>query len=127
MIRRPPRSTRTDTLFPYTTLFRSLFRQLRRQNADVAGSYVASGRSRSGTYRRISYPGRCATEDGRQWILSVLTPDVPGSCGTNGLAGLRPIDDCRGSHLAACAGSERPEEANRFFFSGAYGNPYRRP
>src|SRR3546814_4934027 len=25
MIRRPPRSTRTDTLFPYTTLFRSLF------------------------------------------------------------------------------------------------------
>src|SRR3546814_5510432 len=32
MIRRPPRSTRTDTLFPYTTLFRSLgveFGQLR--------------------------------------------------------------------------------------------------
>src|SRR3546814_3795798 len=26
MIRRPPRSTRTDTLFPYTTLFRSLDR-----------------------------------------------------------------------------------------------------
>src|SRR3546814_7871919 len=25
MIRRPPRSTRTDTLFPYTTLFRSQF------------------------------------------------------------------------------------------------------
>src|SRR3546814_11408778 len=25
MIRRPPRSTRTDTLFPYTTLFRSEF------------------------------------------------------------------------------------------------------
>src|SRR3546814_2642980 len=30
MIRRPPRSTRTDTLFPYTTLFRSL-RRWRRQ------------------------------------------------------------------------------------------------
>src|SRR3546814_9692382 len=27
MIRRPPRSTRTDTLFPYTTLFRSLLGQ----------------------------------------------------------------------------------------------------
>src|SRR3546814_3751442 len=26
MIRRPPRSTRTDTLFPYTTLFRSIDR-----------------------------------------------------------------------------------------------------
>src|SRR3546814_3095721 len=30
MIRRPPRSTRTDTLFPYTTLFRSI------DEADVA-------------------------------------------------------------------------------------------
>src|SRR3546814_3679087 len=29
MIRRPPRSTRTDTLFPYTTLFRSLGELLR--------------------------------------------------------------------------------------------------
>src|SRR3546814_3132014 len=28
MIRLPPRSTRTDTLFPYTTLFRSADRQL---------------------------------------------------------------------------------------------------
>src|SRR3546814_10499922 len=28
MIRRPPRSTRTDTLFPYTTLFRSVLHQL---------------------------------------------------------------------------------------------------
>src|SRR3546814_3653863 len=28
MIRRPPRSTRTDTLFPYTTLFRSNTQQL---------------------------------------------------------------------------------------------------
>src|SRR3546814_5211682 len=29
MIRRPPRSTRTDTLFPYTTLFRSTWREAR--------------------------------------------------------------------------------------------------
>src|SRR3546814_2095606 len=29
MIRRPPRSTRTDTLFPYTTLFRSRGRRAR--------------------------------------------------------------------------------------------------
>src|SRR3546814_18216164 len=28
MIRRPPRSTRTDTLFPYTTLFRSTIRHV---------------------------------------------------------------------------------------------------
>src|SRR3546814_1549359 len=31
MIRRPPRSTRTDTLFPYTTLFRSARRHHRRR------------------------------------------------------------------------------------------------
>src|SRR3546814_7626600 len=35
MIRRPPRSTRTDTLFPYTTLFRS--RHPRRARRLVAG------------------------------------------------------------------------------------------
>src|SRR3546814_2067216 len=39
MIRRPPRSTRTDTLFPYTTLFRSQQATLdraHRSTADVA-------------------------------------------------------------------------------------------
>src|SRR3546814_11505086 len=34
MIRRPPRSTRTDTLFPYTTLFRS---DLGNDRADILG------------------------------------------------------------------------------------------
>src|SRR3546814_14924609 len=38
MIRRPPRSTRTDTLFPYTTLFRSHSRfPPRHQEAPVQG------------------------------------------------------------------------------------------
>src|SRR3546814_17588077 len=38
MIRRPPRSTRTDTLFPYTTLFRSAgLRQLVEIDGVVAG------------------------------------------------------------------------------------------
>src|SRR3546814_17658610 len=43
MIRRPPRSTRTDTLFPYTTLFRSRHggEQLRRP----AGRHHQGGRS----------------------------------------------------------------------------------
>src|SRR3546814_6295107 len=37
MIRRPPRSTRTDTLFPYTTLFRSpgQFPRRDRARADI--------------------------------------------------------------------------------------------
>src|SRR3546814_5083294 len=38
MIRRPPRSTRTDTLFPYTTLFRS--RALRRARRPGPGDDV---------------------------------------------------------------------------------------
>src|SRR3546814_4800205 len=33
MIRRPPRATRTDTLFPYTTLFRSARCRLERRSA----------------------------------------------------------------------------------------------
>src|SRR3546814_6688790 len=41
MIRRPPRSTRTDTLFPYTTLFRSISnsRLLRFDEAGVTFRY----------------------------------------------------------------------------------------
>src|SRR3546814_3463624 len=35
MIRRPPRSTRTDTLFPYTTLFRSFSETVKRIQAFV--------------------------------------------------------------------------------------------
>src|SRR3546814_15020927 len=37
MIRRPPRSTRTDTLFPYTTLFRSLRELLDRRGRHLSG------------------------------------------------------------------------------------------
>src|SRR3546814_5912717 len=36
MIRRPPRSTRTDTLFPYTTLFRSTFDAVMMERALLA-------------------------------------------------------------------------------------------
>src|SRR3546814_19677359 len=39
MIRRPPRSTRTDTLFPYTTLFRSLGGGMLTVNAMTAQSF----------------------------------------------------------------------------------------
>src|SRR3546814_17208028 len=44
MIRRPPRSTRTDTLFPYTTLFRSHDLRVVRQ----AGRESLGGRRRRG-------------------------------------------------------------------------------
>src|SRR3546814_4798764 len=46
MIRRPPRSTRTDTLFPYTTLFRSNldnYREFREALPDSARVLVMGG------------------------------------------------------------------------------------
>src|SRR3546814_10985889 len=46
MIRRPPRSTRTDTLFPYTTLFRS--------DRVVAPEAAANGRRRRGGRMRAA-------------------------------------------------------------------------
>src|SRR3546814_18648702 len=44
MIRRPPRSTRTDTLFPYTTLFRSKDARRISGRADQEGARHAHGR-----------------------------------------------------------------------------------
>src|SRR3546814_4537019 len=43
MIRRPPRSTRTDTLFPYTTLFRSLLTTRPPRDVDVCWDGLRAG------------------------------------------------------------------------------------
>src|SRR3546814_7340667 len=52
MIRRPPRSTRTDTLFPYTTLFRSHYAIAR------AGMVVLhKGRNSMLSANRVAEPG----------------------------------------------------------------------
>src|SRR3546814_3635736 len=48
MIRRPPRSTRTDTLFPYTTLFRSRSPGVP-NGASRKGSFTASTRGCAGS------------------------------------------------------------------------------
>src|SRR3546814_9068691 len=47
MIRRPPRSTRTDTLFPYTTLFRSVMAFSLGSSSDVWGSRASELRLRA--------------------------------------------------------------------------------
>src|SRR3546814_3433625 len=70
MIRRPPRSTRTDTLFPYTTRFRSgtsaAPRRLDRGDVDLlhvhhrierALGFSATGRHRFGQNARCDLPG----------------------------------------------------------------------
>src|SRR3546814_13604948 len=58
MIRRPPRSTRTDTLFPYTTLFRSTITRWNKRG------------------RHISL-ARWGSEEGH---LGVVRPQAPFSC-----------------------------------------------
>src|SRR3546814_7914080 len=55
MIRRPPRSTRTDTLFPYTTLFRS--REARTQSIDRASRLSGSAAVQDGDAAIPGGPG----------------------------------------------------------------------
>src|SRR3546814_18732411 len=64
MIRRPPRSTRTDTLFPYTTLFRSC--QLRSPAArrSQEDRLQMIGQQRNRRHRR-SCPSHCPGECAR--------------------------------------------------------------
>src|SRR3546814_14179548 len=57
MIRRPPRSTRTDTLFPYTTLFRSALK--------------AKDLIRDGRYALHSNPGEHTMEGGDAKIAGI--------------------------------------------------------
>src|SRR3546814_14970672 len=58
MIRRPPRSTRTDTLFPYTTLFRS---EPGRGNAVGSGQVTRDAR-RAGSPSGAGPEGRVEVE-----------------------------------------------------------------
>src|SRR3546814_11620323 len=73
MIRRPPRSTRTDTLFPYTTLFRSRATILR------GGRVVAECDPRAETARSLAQM-RIGTE-----LKTVVRRDA-GTTGTVRLA-----------------------------------------
>src|SRR3546814_4528270 len=66
MIRRPPRSTRTDTLFPYTTLFRSAVDIL----ADHPGASAADA-------RRIIGFGEKLVELGVERVAAAEEADQP--------------------------------------------------
>src|SRR3546814_15256518 len=91
MIRRPPRSTRTDTLFPYTTLFRSgalpgdYYPEAKRLEIDAInervyntvnnGVYKAGFATTQEAYEEALYPlfdtldWLDALLDGRQWLI----------------------------------------------------------
>src|SRR3546814_14044506 len=60
MIRRPPISTRTDTLFPYTALFRSVSASFLLGDEFIHGSIVASTRKCGDGALRIEEPGETA-------------------------------------------------------------------
>src|SRR3546814_10321388 len=62
MIRRPPRSTRTDTLFPYTTLFRSLDQPV------FLGGPVEP--SRGFVLHSRDWGGQEAVQVGDRWMIS---------------------------------------------------------
>src|SRR3546814_15447153 len=76
MIRRPPRSTRTDTLFPYTTLFRSLPRQWPRRGRATAGRRRTAREGVGGRRRR--------------WAAGPDSGSAPARGGNAGSAGRRP-------------------------------------
>src|SRR3546814_11258590 len=66
MIRRPPRSTRTDTLFPYTTLFRS-------QHAQVGGQPQRRGREAGDALEReVPQPPEAELAASRQPRLALV-------------------------------------------------------
>src|SRR3546814_14154676 len=75
MIRPPPRSTRTDTLFPYTTIFRSA-RYFGRDKGIIAGLAIdpagpAIGAGRRVDLRRRARRGRVAFDEGAERIFPV--------------------------------------------------------
>src|SRR3546814_1072445 len=59
MLRRPPRSTRTDTLFPYTTLFRSLAQREWIRANDACRRDVLARLADTGPLRSRDLPDTC--------------------------------------------------------------------
>src|SRR3546814_14373804 len=83
MIRRPPRSTRTDTLFPYTTLFRSKSAGAHRlaRRAGRAGLYLRSAhhhprRRRYRRHDRRTSQGSAMLGAGKAWLAAAGAPDL---------------------------------------------------
>src|SRR3546814_13278449 len=75
MIRRPPRSTRTDTLFPYTTLFRS---QAERR-AGRRGVRIPCGKDRAALRRGRSPPDR-RRESAWKRVFPCVPLESPSCC-----------------------------------------------
>src|SRR3546814_8523382 len=68
MIRRPPRSTRTDTLFPYTTLFRSILNIVNNQWAMSSFSGIAGGEAAPFAARGLGFGIPALRVDGNDFL-----------------------------------------------------------
>src|SRR3546814_17668638 len=80
MIRRPPRSTRTDTLFPYTTLFRSSLGRTRHRDFAQSSSNMGarSGRHEENPQRQPQETdGIHAMNDPSKAASRISLKDVP--------------------------------------------------
>src|SRR3546814_11721031 len=75
MMRRPPRSTRTDTLFPYTTLFRSLDVLQVQAAAEHGFDVAALARLVAGALHEIAY-ARVAREVQRDVVLRLAATNA---------------------------------------------------
>src|SRR3546814_10704998 len=113
MIRRPPRSTRTDTLFPYTTLFRSLLLALwLYATSQGVGSARALARlcESHGTYRwlcggvSVNYHGLADFRSAQGDLLDALLIE---NVATLSAAGVIDLDEVvqDGVRVRASAGS----------------------
>src|SRR3546814_3706642 len=71
MLRRPPRSTRTDTLFPYTTLFRSLASLSKAFAGTITGLLVNEGALRWDSHVADYMPSLRFSEPGAAQQLTV--------------------------------------------------------
>src|SRR3546814_15192050 len=80
MILRPPRSTRTDTRFPYTTLFRSLVgqRQPRRGGRRSSPSLPSRGEDRPGP-SKYQTPSSAKRGDGRPFPIAARRTAAQGT------------------------------------------------
>src|SRR3546814_1383669 len=91
MIRRPPRSTRTDTLFPYTTLFRSVYFATNREEIVAGDTVVGFGQGlnpKSPLWLRygsadLRRPGRRRTGPFETAELRVAPEVIPGVTATD--------------------------------------------
>src|SRR3546814_584716 len=82
MIRRPPRSTRTDTLLPYTTLFRSQGEAIRIPVAHHDGNYYADDDTLAALEDRGQIAFRYCDEDG------AVTPQANPNGSLRNIAGI---------------------------------------